>query len=309
MLKWLKEEGCPLPSKETGFPWDQDPSAVLDVVCAVARGGHLETLKWLREEGCPLPSKAYGAACASRGSKSLEILKWLRENGCPWHEETQLEVNRNGNFRVLKWLYNTSESLEWDKHTCYRFALSGNLKALKWLREKGCPWGKLPMELVTERGHLEMLKWLRENGRPWNYKKIALHAVKGGRFEVLKWVSENARFTWTERHCGEAAASDNLPLLKWLRKKGCPWDGQVCADAGSKKLLRWALANGCPFGVQEIEGVVYAGNLGIAERMYQILVPSRPNGKIEWQKDFFATIAQHGSRRQLEWLKAHGCLV
>jgi len=74
------------------------------------------------------------------------------------------------------------------------------------------------------------------------------------RFEVLKWVSENARCTWTERHCAEAAASDNLPLLKWLRKKGCPWDGQVCADAGSKKLLRWALANGCPFGVQEIEG-------------------------------------------------------
>ena len=130
---------------------------------------------------------------------------------------------------------------------------------------------------------------------------------KGGRFEVLKWVSENARFTWTERHCAEAAASDNLPLLKWLRKKGCPWDGQVCADAGSKKLLRWALANGCPFGVQEIEGVVSAGNLGIAERMYQILVASRPNGKIEWQEDFFATIAQHGSRRQLEWLKAHGC--
>jgi len=39
-------------------------------------------------------------------------------------------------------------------------------------------------------------------------------------------------------------------VLKWARKKKCPWDSQTCSEAalaGHLDTLKWATENGCPW--------------------------------------------------------------
>ena len=64
VMKWLKEDGCPVVNYHAIF---------------AAQDGQLEVLKWLKENGCAL--NALCLVCAQRGD--LEMLKWLHEHGCP----------------------------------------------------------------------------------------------------------------------------------------------------------------------------------------------------------------------------------
>ena len=50
--------------------------------------------------------------------------------------------------------------------------------------------------------------------------------------------------------CAWAAMGGHLEVLKWLHRKGCPWDQAACARAaqgGHLEVLKWLLAHDCPW--------------------------------------------------------------
>ncbi|CAM9597027.1 unnamed protein product, partial [Sphacelaria rigidula] len=50
--------------------------------------------------------------------------------------------------------------------------------------------------------------------------------------------------------CAASAGLGRLDVLKCLRARKCPWDGNTCwraAGGGHLEILQWARQNGCPW--------------------------------------------------------------
>ena len=57
--------------------------------------------------------------------------------------------------------------------------------------------------------------------------------------------------TWDTEILRKIAKNGSLPVIKWVRENGCPWDEWVCiyaAKCGYLDCLIWARDNGCPWG-------------------------------------------------------------
>jgi hypothetical protein len=61
---------------------------------------------------------------------------------------------------------------------------------------------------------------------------------------------ENGHVAVDDHACYNAAAIGDLPMIQWLRARGCPWARntlRVAALHGNLELLRWARGDGCPW--------------------------------------------------------------
>ena len=89
--------------------------------------------------------------------------------------------------------------------------------------------------------------------------RIIQVASRGGYADVLKkyWsdIPEKKKpLSMSKRTCSSAAQGGHLEVLKWLRRKGCPWNERTCLRAavhGHLDVLRWAIDNGCPYEVNQ----------------------------------------------------------
>ncbi len=69
-----------------------------------------------------------------------------------------------------------------------------------------------------------------------------------GNLPLLKWLREQG-CPWNKNTCSYAAERGQLEVLKWAREHGCPWDEYTChlaAREGHLELLKWAHENGSP---------------------------------------------------------------
>lgn len=144
VLKWLKENDCPLGPSISPY---------------AAFNGHLEVLKWLEQysgrANCDIIQKA------AKGGR-FEVLKWLYLNHYHLNKHTFFAAAEEGHLEILKWLIARGHRpWIWDKSTSRYAVLGGHLDVLKWLRENRCPWNK--QECINEaknKGHLEILEWI-----------------------------------------------------------------------------------------------------------------------------------------------------
>jgi len=126
------------------------------------------------------------------------------------------------------------------------------------------------------RGHLGLLKWVRK----------ALPAAFSA--ELTTWLM--------------AVACDDLAMMQWLRKHGCPWDEDACCYAalyGNLIVLQWLRASGCPWGTRTLAYAAWHGHIHVMEW-------ARANG-CAWDATACALAAQHNQLPTLQWLRAHGC--
>jgi len=267
MMKWLREVGCPRDK------WAEQLQ--VNVICKAAKSGNLEMLKWMNENGWFSPIYAYHQACMVSGSKSVEILKWLRELGCPWDKWSYMEAAKAGNIEALKWLLDI-EPVVWTEKVCEPVAWAGQLEVLKWLRAQGCPW---------------------------NNVTIVEAALISGRVDLLQWVIEEiGEVTWTKRHFMFAATRGHSEVLKWLRAQGCHWNKRLFKKSlqewdeehGRTRAVKWAIRNGCDFGVEEMKTAITFNNFGVLKCMLKVMVATRPQEKIAWNKQCCADAARWG---------------
>ena len=68
--------------------------------------------------------------------------------------------------------------------------------------------------------------------------------------------------------CHSAARNGNLDMLRWARRKGCPWDASTCSGAaggGHLEVLQWARENGCPWNENTCLWASFNGHLEVLQ--------------------------------------------
>jgi hypothetical protein len=221
VIQWARANGC---------YWNDETTRL------AARSGHLGVLQWARDHGCPVDRRTCAAAA---GNGRLEVLQWLVAVGCVADEETCLVAAANGHLEVLQWTH--AHGCPWDCHVTEEAMVGGHLALLKWARANDCPWNPAAHLKVANWQHAEVVRWAVENGCPVDYHALACR-------EAARWLLENGHVDADAAACYMAANVGDLPLLQWIRDRGCPWDPGVLYSAalgGRLDVLQWARAEGC----------------------------------------------------------------
>jgi len=130
-------------------------------------------------------------------------------------------------------------------------------------------------------------------------------AAKGGRLPLLQWLRRRG-CPWDEKTCSSAAQHGHLELLQWARGEGCPWNSKTCflaARHGHFELLQWARGKGCEWESEHNESMcVEAASGGYLEMLQWV----RREG-CEWDEDTFMWAARGGKLEVLQWMREEGC--
>lgn len=143
--------------------------------------------------------------------------------------------------------------------------------------------------------------WIKED---WNTAKAKLCAVaaKFGRLETLEWAA-GTKLCFRTWHVPAAAAEANdLRMLKWAKRIGCPWDESTCANSafhGNIDILKYARSKGCPWDESTCSAAAGRGHL-------ETLKWAHENG-CRWNEWTCAAAAGNGYIDTLKWAHEHGC--
>jgi hypothetical protein len=282
---WAVDQGCPLHIKMSAHAASHGNLGVLKYLHSIncpwnattcddaARNGHLDALKWVRKMECPWDEMT--CAFAAEGGH-LDVLVWAVDNGCRMDVETCKAAVEAGRLDVLRWA--RARGCPWDSKTYDVACAVGDMKIIIWLEENKCPFEKtgfktaamyghlhviqflvplyprefdraddLPM-FAALNGHLDVLVWIVDEGTGYVSDSIFFFAVQGGNLDVLDFLwslqMPDAEF---DEFTTKAGAEAGLPVLKWLRSKGCAWDASsIIADAARKgdiEMVKWVRAN------------------------------------------------------------------
>ena len=186
--------------------------------------GQLEDLRHEEKEmksmlhhatSCPHPK-----ACNFLSDLVIELLKAIScTSPCrPVMKHAAIDIAKAQHIRAMEWMcQHHLERVCACDYLCTIFARLGNVPMMELLRSQQppCPWNEAEcLEEACEQGHSQMLAWLRTHG------------------------------SLSSEGCLLAAASGNLPLLKWMRCQDppWPWDSNVMsAAAKDPKMLQWIL--------------------------------------------------------------------
>lgn len=249
ILEWLRRNDCPYDS--IAYPY-------------AAHGGHLDVIKWLHDNDYDMDSLVWDIA-ATRGH--LDILKWLID---VWPDYKSFDcvyasAAEYGQIHVIEGLLTIKRPAEsFEYYVCACTAFGGQPETLKWLYANGFAWNELTCIEAVRSGSLECLKYAHENGCPWNSTKCVFQAtlsindfddkysqseynhIFNERLKILKYLVREGCVIDNPKLCANAAKINHLPMLKWLRKHGCPWDENTCDEANYEDIDKWIHENGCP---------------------------------------------------------------
>merc|ERR1712129_667597 len=105
-----------------------------------------------------------------------------------------------------------------------------------------------------------------------------------GHIPMIKYLREQG-CPWDEDVCSLAALGGHIDVLEYAREEGCPWDEDVyvcAARAGHLDVLEWCRRHGAPKGT----GDAYIALVRISDNVHDISHRSNPPDKkwriIEW---------------------------
>ncbi|PNH08244.1 Ankyrin repeat domain-containing protein [Tetrabaena socialis] len=227
-LEWLRQRGYPLSA---------------EVVVEAARGGNVDALQYVLAEGVQVDARsAQRAASGAALDGHLAVLQALLHApgfGIPALRSADAALNaaHNGHMPVVVWLaevLGAAKVLTVEVAECA--ASSGSMELLTWLHAHGCPWCASVFAAAAGGGSEEQLEWLEAYGCPMG--------EDGEPYQ-------------------HALANADLPVLRCLRRLGCPWGpcGRTFTraigtynrersgnrqPAASLRTLGWLLEEGCP---------------------------------------------------------------
>ncbi|KAL6057588.1 Ankyrin repeat-containing domain [Balamuthia mandrillaris] len=166
-------------------------------------------------------AKVYEAALRANTKKpsTFELLQYLQLNHCPQPTpRAQIVLALQNGLDMVRWLYQQSKANE----------------------EEGDEWHEKSGDLVgipVARGDLETLRWL------YRHQLLSYSSAQEQQQEeeAAKDESRKQRSCWDESLCAKAAWNHRVEVLKWLRKKGCPWNEERCRrDLMDRPVWAWA---------------------------------------------------------------------
>jgi hypothetical protein len=247
---------------------------------SIARAGHHTELMWACvDERADLLDNILDAAAASG---NVGLLKWLRACGCKFTNATSSAAAASGHLPTVTYLH--SVGCTFSARTCDSAAVAGHLVILQWLRLKGCQWDARWVAIAAARAHdVPMPAWLQEQGVQFD-----------------------------EETCFEAAWSDHVDTLHWLREQGCPCDlDDICwraARSGDINVLQYAYKHG---GRAELTADRQAYLLSLAcSQGHTAVAEFLLQQGVDWPTELTAERGPGSTRwtaASLSWARAHGC--
>ena len=101
-----------------------------------------------------------------------------------------------------------------------------------------------------------------------------------------------------------AALGGSVSLLKWLLKRGCPWDTWTCtyaASGGHLQTLKYAHENGCPWNKDTCLEAGRRGHLDVLKYLHENGCP--------WDRNTCWMVARRGHLDMLKYANENGCPI
>jgi len=121
-------------------------------------------------------------------------------------------------------------------------------------------------------------------------KRMGLLGVKKSDLPILKWAREKG-CPWDLSTCNKAAMNGHFDVLNWARENGAPWNLAVCNWAATNAdlpMLKWAREQGCPWNRATLELAAEKGS-----KEHRILLKwALLNGK--WDASDLQSVSQNG---------------
>jgi hypothetical protein len=235
------------------------------IAFAAARSGQIDVLELCCNQGfvpdCSVFSQA--SACGQ-----LNVFEFAVAKGLQWNFfSVANNAAEAGHVYLMEWMR------EHDAHSCFRFcdlfaARGGRVFVFEWLKR---------LELVRvenvigywyeaiKRGHVQVLDWLLENGYSSQQPRVMDAAAMWGQISVFQWALDY-QIEMSNKTCARAAFHGHLEAVKWLRKNGCSWDGNVihwAQEKGNSDIAGWARNNGCPTEMDQVFNSDKLGYVGL----------------------------------------------
>lgn len=134
-------------------------------------------------------------------------------------------------------------------------------------------------DYISELSHIaysEEDKIIQKNliGRLRDKASVLKNAAKYGNLEILIYLINRKSTKYLSTSpilCIEAASTEQLTILKWLREHNYPWNSDVPKEAalnGHLETLKWAIENECDYNKYKMSEVSTKGHLHIIKWMF-----------------------------------------
>lgn len=213
--------------RSINYPWSD---AAMSVACTL---GYFDIAKWLNNNGIKFPMNVCSLVAKS---DNLGFYQWLHYKNFPI-DNSYNEAAKAGSLLILEWIITTLKTPVTNT-MLNNAAMGGDSKTLSWLLNKKCICNYEILESAIENGNLENLELILD--------KIPINQLLPPHF---KKQSHEKIDIFTVKYTMIAAKKGNLPLLKWLRSKECPWDEDtplISSINGNLDILQYSIENGCP---------------------------------------------------------------
>lgn len=253
----------------------------------------IKTIKKFKNLPPCLSYKKYYYPCVSYIVKSINLILWAKTHKSFKLTYDSINfVARNGDLDILRFLLNNyseefkNKTDDINPQVFFEAAQNGFIHIIKWLYKNNYTPNYMAIAGAVEYGDLKMVKWMVEHDFPinchavnfaaYNNNVIVLKylleevnceltdtlyncAAENGSLKVLKYlfnyaVNDLSIPIWDSSTIVSAAEYGHLNIIKYLRKKLCPWDNSVTnfaainsnCDLQKKKTLKWCIDHGCP---------------------------------------------------------------
>ena len=140
---------------------------------------------------------------------------------------------------------------------------------------------------------------VRERG----YAGATAYATLRGSVSLLKWLRERGcPWDGSSWMCSAAASGGHLGVLKYLHENGCPWDEWTCsyaAEGGHLAMLKYAHENGCPWDKGTCAEAAIGGRLAVLKYAHDNGCP--------WDEGTCSGAAERGHLDVLKYAHENGC--
>lgn len=194
----------------------------LNLECFAAYNNDLSGIQKLRSLGYQID---YDVVHYAALGGHFDTFMWLYENVAPAFDDITKYAACGGNIEIVKFLM--SKGIKF--HNCQDAVSYGHLELVKYMHSRGVSIGNATLAQAITHGYTDFYQWAIEQGAVINAYAVDA-AAKVNNMEIVQDLFARG-VTGTVMACYWAIVHKNLPMLKYLRSKGCSWDIDITIEA------------------------------------------------------------------------------
>jgi hypothetical protein len=167
-----------------------------------------------------------------------------------------------------------------------------------WKEDRWCKTG-------AELGKVDWLVYAKSRGLEISSEIICKGARKGHLHIVQWWWDNMSEGVWSPNIFSQAVRSRSVPLMKWMREKGCPWtqqDFEIAVRTENMEVIRWLTEEGYSWykDIVTVHSAVRTKNMEVIQWVVE-------HGWPVVGYSLLTTAARTGDMDVMQYLRGKGC--